>query len=74
MLDPAGESPCDALGDAWRFRLNEADAFVDRHILEVCLDEDLEVGTRWVDIRPIPSGEGWFERVWNDYVEDRVIR
>jgi hypothetical protein len=27
-----------------------------------------------VDVRPIPSAEGWFENVWREFREDRIVR
>jgi hypothetical protein len=35
---------------------------------------DRQVQKRWVDIRPIPDVDGWFETVWNDYRHDRIVR
>ncbi len=49
-------------------------SFVSRKILEICLDENMRVQKRWVDIRPIPSEESWFENVWSDFRNDRIIR
>lgn len=73
VLDPTGELPCPGLGDAWRFARNAPGAEVDRQILEVWIDAEGELGKRWVAVRPIPSDEGWFEQVWRDYREGRVI-
>ncbi len=74
VLDPRGEKACEKLGDRWRFRLAEPDDDVNRKILEVHLDGSGKVETNWVDIRPIPDDEGWFETVWDDYVEDRIYK
>jgi hypothetical protein len=74
VLDPAGVEPCPALGPEWRFSLNREGAFVDQKILEISLDDKGKVNKKWVDIRPIPRAEGWFENVWKDYREDRIVR
>ncbi|NIM17241.1 MAG: FAD-binding protein [Candidatus Aminicenantes bacterium] len=73
VLDAEGEKPCEKLEDEWRFSLNRDDAFVNRKILEISLDESLSVEKKWVDIRPIPRGEQWFENLWEDYREDRIF-
>jgi succinate dehydrogenase/fumarate reductase flavoprotein subunit len=74
VLDPGGELPAPALGDEWRFALPGADDFSNRKILEIYLDEAFQVRKHWVDVRPIPKDEGWFETVWSDYLHDRVVR
>jgi succinate dehydrogenase/fumarate reductase flavoprotein subunit len=73
VLDPEGEKPCDLLDEYWRFSLNPPDSFVNTKILEIFLDEKRRVQKRWVDIRPIPRPESWFERVWNDYRKEKII-
>ncbi len=73
VLDPDGELPCAGLEDAWRFKRNEADTAVDREILEAWLDAENRVNVRWVPVRPLPQDEGWFEQMWREYREGRVI-
>lgn len=73
VLDAEGNAPCPGMDDAWRFFLNSPNSFVDRKILEISLDDRGKVVKKWVDIRPIPREETWFENVWNDYREDRII-
>lgn len=74
VLDPEGEKPCDFLGENWRFRLSPADSFVNNKILEISLDEKKAVNKKWVNVRPIPQGKAWFERVWKNYIHDNVIK
>lgn len=74
VLDPQGEKPCPELGDEWRFSLNKKDAFVERKILEISVDEDLRVKKNWVEIRPIPEEDSWFENVWNEYLKDNIVK
>jgi hypothetical protein len=74
VLDPDGESPCDQLGDDWRFRLNPGDSFVSAKILEISLDSDMNIKKKWVDIRPIPQAETWFEKVWKSFLIDKNIK
>ena len=72
VLDKAGEKPCPELGDEWRFSLNPRPSFVDQRILEVSLTEKERVVKRWVEIRPIPTKDSWFETVWASFRDDRL--
>lgn len=74
VVDPEGEKPGEALGDEWKFCLNPEDAFVDQKILEIYLDESARVKKQWVDVRPIPEEETWFENVWNEYRKDEIVK
>jgi hypothetical protein len=74
VLDKAGVKPCAELDEGWRFVLNPKPSFVDQKILEVSLDQRGRVVKEWVDVKPIPREEGWFESVWRDFREGRVIR
>ncbi len=74
VMDPDGEKPCKALGDEWKFSLNQKDAFVNQKILQIYLDEDAKVKKQWVDIRPIPQEETWFENLWNEFRQDKIIK
>ncbi|MFZ5515638.1 MAG: FAD-binding protein [Candidatus Zhuqueibacterota bacterium] len=74
VMDPNGEKPAAELGDDWKFSLTDAGAFVSSKILEIWLDEAQQVQKDWVDIRPIPQEDSWFENVWNEYRKDNIIR
>jgi hypothetical protein len=74
VLDPSGELACEGLGDRWRYSLNLAGAFVDRHVLEISFTPDRDVVKEWAAVRPIPRTDTWFESVWKAYRDDEVIR
>jgi hypothetical protein len=74
VLYPEGKKHCDELGDEWKFLLNEPGSFVNKKILEVSLDPGGDVLKRWVDIRPIPKEDTWFENVWNRYMNDDIVK
>jgi len=74
VMDPEGEKPCEALDDEWKFSLNQEDAFVDQKILQICLDEKAKAQKQWVDIRPIPQEETWFENIWNEFRQNKIIK
>ncbi len=73
VLDTDGQKPCEKLGDEWRFGLNEEESFVEKKILEVRMDENGELSKDWVDIRPIPREESWFENIWKDFLADNIF-
>ncbi|MBW1961167.1 MAG: FAD-binding protein [Deltaproteobacteria bacterium] len=74
VMDPQGKKPNKEMSDHWTFSLNEDNAFVNRKILEIWLNEDSRVMKQWVDIRPIPDEDIWFENVWNKYMRDEIVR
>lgn len=74
VLDPEGEKPCATLEDSWRFALAKPDDFVSRQVLEVRLDRRSRPRVAWTDIRPIPTGDDWFETVWAAFRADGVVR
>jgi hypothetical protein len=55
-------------------REREEDAFVNNKILDVSWDENGSVLKQWIDIRPIPQGDTWFENVWNRYMNDDIVK
>jgi succinate dehydrogenase/fumarate reductase flavoprotein subunit len=67
VLDAEGEPIGAGLDAHWRVARHGADAKVERQVLEVRYRTDGEVERRWVDIRPIPADEDWFEQVWAEY-------
>lgn len=74
VLDERGSEPCPGMGGEWRFALNPPDSVVDQKILEVSLAEGSRLAKKWVNTRPIPREESWFENIWKEFREDRIIR
>lgn len=74
VMDPVGKKPCDQLGDEWKFSLNQEDEFVNNKILEICLDDNFNIKKQWIDVRPIPQEDSWFENVWNEYMKDNIVK
>ncbi len=74
VLNPEGNTPCDELGDEWKFLLNDPDSFVNKKILEVSLDAGGDLLKQWADIRPIPQYVNWFENVWNKYLKNNIFQ
>jgi len=74
VSNPQGDLPCPELGDEWRYLMNTEGAFVDQNILEIQLGDDGRIQSCWIDVRPIPEEDHWFENIWNDFRNDRIIR
>ena len=74
VKNPEGIIPCSEVGEDWKFLLNDQDDFVNKKILEVSLDSGGNVIKQWVDIRPIPRDDTWFENVWNRYMNDDIVK
>ncbi len=74
VMDANGEKPNEELDDEWKFSLNEEETFVNKKILEIYLDEKFNIQKKWVDVRPIPDEDSWFENVWNKFLRDEIIK
>ena len=70
VIDPAGEVFQETLGDEWKFkRENES--------LKNSVQEIIHIGngyfkTAWVQKRPVPKDNFWFENVWTDFREGKL--
>jgi hypothetical protein len=53
------------LGNDWRIS-KENTRFQDK-ILKTCITREGSVRNSWVDRRPIPKTDAWFETVWAAY-------
>ncbi|MBU0638032.1 MAG: FAD-binding protein [Planctomycetes bacterium] len=74
VLDERGAPPTPEFDDAWRYSLTAADDPANRQILEVRLAAGTRVQAGWVDVHPIPRDDNWFEAVWREYTNDRIIK
>jgi hypothetical protein len=74
VKNPGGKMPCPEVSNKWKFLLNDQDTFVNKKILEVSLDSGGNVLKQWIDIRPIPQEDTWFENVWNRYMNDDIVK
>lgn len=72
VLDRSGLIPCANLDDDWRFK--PANDELTKKICEAWYDQDMNIHTNWEDVRPIPYEKTWFENVWRDYREGRIIK
>jgi hypothetical protein len=61
-VTPGGVRIHDELGEEWRIA-PEDPAFREK-VLETVASPDGEVKCKWVDRRPVPRAEAWFETAW----------
>ena len=71
VADPEGEPPVEGFPDLFRYTL-DGGAFSDR--IQVVSWRDGECTCEWEPVRPIPEGDDWFESVWNDFMNGRIMR
>ena len=74
VLDGSGEKPCSQLDEKWRFSLENGESSDRGRILEICLDDDGKIRKIWVDVRPVPQEDSWFENIWSEFRKDDVIK
>jgi succinate dehydrogenase/fumarate reductase flavoprotein subunit len=74
VMDLSGEKPSKELDESWRFSLNKEDAFVNEKILEISFEDNSKIKKRWIDVRPIPKEDSWFENIWNEYMKENIIK
>lgn len=72
VMDASGQLPCAGLSDDFRFIIG--DDPLKEQICEARLQPNGEVAFTWTTRRPIPQEDDWFENVWAEYREDRIIR
>ena len=73
VLAEEGELPAPTIEDHWRFRRNAPGVAAEEEILEVWVEEEGDVRGTWVSPRSIPLEDGWFEEVWREFREGRII-
>jgi succinate dehydrogenase/fumarate reductase flavoprotein subunit len=61
------------IGESGAWSLNPPGAFVDTHILEVSVGRGLVPRAAWVDVRPVPAEDGWFETAWKAHRDGTVF-
>lgn len=69
--DPKGELPSPGFPDVFRYSCE--DEAVPNRILVVSLKDGV-CRYEWETAKPIPRDDQWFETVWNDFLDDSVVR
>ncbi len=71
VMDSNGTNVCDKLGEEWRHR-DTADHLKEK-VLVTRKSDDGSFESEFIDRRPIPEEEFWFENVWGAYLEGKVF-
>jgi hypothetical protein len=70
VLDKNGVVPHEDLGEEWQF--TPEDPTFREKVLETVAKEEGKVGNRWVDRRPLPHTDAWFETGWRAFREGEI--
>ncbi len=65
VLDPKGSKVHELLDESWK--IASEDTSFRQKVLETVVKENGEVKNQWVDCRPIPENDSWFETTWAKY-------
>ena len=72
IKDDKGELPIAGIADMFRYSLDDG-AFGKKAFKAGLNADTLECIIKAEDVRPIPVGENWFESIWNDYMDKKII-
>ncbi len=72
VLDPEGTPVHDMLGDEWRLQMEDT-SFRER-VLESLASIDGTVENEWVERRPIPHSDAWFETAWAAFRKGEIYK
>ena len=67
-VDPQGKAIHPKLGPEWKFK-PENESFRTKQLITVA-----EKYSKWIDCRPIPESDDWFENVWADFRNKKIYR
>jgi hypothetical protein len=70
MLDPDGAKVHESLDDRWR--IAEEDERFRTQVLETAATLDGAVTCAWIDRRPLPQPDSWFETAWAKFREGDI--
>ncbi len=74
IQDENGELPVDSLPEEFRYSLDSGE--LSGMVCEIellCDDGKHGCRTEWKAVRPIPQEDNWFENLWNEYMDGKVI-
>ena len=70
VTDADGKLPLPGLPEMFRFSL-AGDYLSDQ--IQLVSFNNRDIKCRWVQVKPIPEEDNWFETVWEDYRENRIM-
>ncbi|NLM26273.1 MAG: FAD-binding protein [Firmicutes bacterium] len=72
VYDPNGQLPLEQLPEEFRFSLSADDSLT--NLIQRVIYKDGKCEFTWDPVKPIPADDNWFENVWNEYMQDKIIK
>jgi len=72
VLDKNGIKAHPSLGDEWRFA-PEDESFKEK-VLETIAKGKNKVESKWINRKPLPTPDAWFENAWSAYREGKIYK
>ncbi|MDO8685547.1 MAG: FAD-binding protein [Clostridiales bacterium] len=74
ICDINGKRPSEKLPPEFQFTLDNEGVFSGK-VCETWMENVQDgINHAWLDCRPLPKEEAWFENVWNAFMRDEIIR
>ena len=70
VLSSSGEHISPLLGSEWK--IMPEDASYRNRVMRCIYEKGKMPGIAWEDARPIPETDGWFEKVWADFRNNKI--
>ncbi len=75
IKDMDGELPLDNISETFKYTLDSGALLDEVCEIQLNLEKDtIKCISRWQQVRPIPTEDNWFENVWNDYMDNKIIK
>jgi len=74
VIDKSGIPINGNIKENWNLSKKNKASFAEMNILELFIDEKLRLHKSWVNPRPVPKKESWFEDIWKEFRENNVIK
>jgi len=70
VLDNKGVLPLKTLGERWKYK--KYTKFLSDKVSTIVIKNG-QIKHSWNTVRPIPHEIFWFENIWNEYMQDKII-
>ena len=70
--DKGGKLPTEGMSEVFRYS-TDIGKFDDKVLVTGLNKKTMECNSAFVKVRPIPEDDNWFEKVWNDYMQDKIV-
>ncbi len=70
--DKDGKLPTGGMSEIFRYS-TDIGKFDDKVLVSGLNKKTMECNSAFVKVRSIPEDDNWFEKVWNDYMQDKIV-